>query len=190
MAAAYLVEAPEVGGTYLPDGVNAMVVYAEDAAAAKEICKAEYSGDSDDLWDDATVTELTAAADFDDWSFKVWVVEPDGSAIHASAEVSVGYDTADTLDELGAEMADALNATDNIGGASYTAGTLRVAQGSGNDDLGDKKVLVELLPPSGYKHQSHLIGTVTDEGSATADLSVVLNNSKAVPQVISKLRKA
>lgn len=187
---AFLVEGPNVGGTYLPDGVTAMVVFAENSDGAKEICKAEYSGDSDQYWAAATVTQLVEDADFEGWTFEVDVVEPDGSAILASGAVQSTYDTADSLNELGELMATALNENDNIGGASWSSPTLRVAQGSGNDDLGDKKVLVRLYPPDADAHQSHLIGTVTDEGSSTADLSVALEVDAARPQVLGKFRRA
>jgi hypothetical protein len=78
-------------------------------------------------------------------------------------------------------METALNATSGISGAAYTAGTntLVIAAGSGTDDLGDLTVTVEFLAPSTVAGADAapipgFVGTITDGGSATDDLSVVL----------------
>lgn len=188
--AMFLVELPDtsVGQRF----ADAMVVSAEDADDAKAIAKSEFDGDQSAGWDAATVTAL-ADKDLDDaaslvgWKLRVRILDSDPVI---DLEV-VGDATDDTIDELAALMVTALNATSIISGAAYTPNTLTIAEGSGTDDLGDKKVEVEMVPPnSGGVPIPGLVGTITDEGSATDDLTVVFpTDTTVVPQVFRTFRR-
>jgi hypothetical protein len=115
---AYLVTRPagSAAGPF-PDGANAMVVFATDAADAKAICKAQYSFDADAAWTGATVTEVVAAADMAGFTLEVTV-----RTATPKHFVVTGVAT-DTLDTLGAAMAALLNADADLASVTYTTGT-------------------------------------------------------------------
>lgn len=191
---AYLVTLnPEISGHTLVEGVNAMVVFAEDTDAAKEICAAKYDFDGDAWADDTTVTAIAQDADFEDWTFSVSVLNGLGAEADESGTVTVtGDDTTNTIDEIAAALVTALNGLTGISGAAYnaTSNTLTIASGGGGDDLGDQTVLVEITPPNGKSTIPSLVGTVTHEGAATDALSVVLPADDAViPTVLAGVKQ-
>ena len=172
------------------NGVNAVLVSAEDATEAKSVAAAATKpGVATAAWANATVTEITApTTGLEGFRLRIWVLDPSDDSVVAYTE-STGAAAAD-MDALGALAQTALNATASITGALYTAGTntLVIAAGTGTDDLGDHKVLVKLLPPTSWalpdvELPGH-IGTITDEGVSTADLSVVFNDI-ATPGLIA-----
>lgn len=73
--------------------------------------------------------------------------------------------------------------------ALYTAGTntLIVAAGSGVDDLGDLTMSVEAFLPNAKRSLAALVGTVTDGGASTDDLTVVFEDETAIPAIMSEL---
>ena len=173
---AYLVELDDGARFTLPQGADKMIVFAEDAADAKAFAKAQFTGDSNAAWDGATVTEIAAAADLEGFRLRIVIADAD-----PVVDVTVTGASSATVDAIGALMETALNATSGISGAAYTAGTntLVIAAGSGTDDLGDLTVTVEFLAPSTVAGADAapipgFVGTITDGGSATDDLSVVL----------------
>ena len=67
---------------------------------------------------------------------------------------------------------------------------LIVAVGSGGDDLGDKKITVDLLPPGAdsVPIPSGVV-SVTDEGASTDDLSATLAaDGFVIPQVMAQTK--
>lgn len=73
--------------------------------------------------------------------------------------------------------------------ASYSTPTLTAAVGSGDDDLGDKSLVLKVTPPGGEAaSMAGLVGAVTDEGLATADLTVALVNPTAVPKLLKLIK--
>lgn len=155
--------------------VDSCAVFAENATAAKEICKARFDGDAGAAWDAATAVEIAAApigtaTNMLGWTLRVGVLDSD-----PVLDVSVlGAGTDDTIDELAALMVIALNATSIIANASYTAQTLTIAAIA--DALGDKQVIVEIIPPAathpGQDPQTDQIVAIVDEGIAAAALTV------------------
>ena len=97
-----------------------------------------------------------------------------------------------TFQSMAAAAVGLLNATTPISGAAIDFGAgsaplLTVASGSGGDDLGDKAIVVEILRNSTVAIPS-LVGTITDEGSATDVLSAQLAASPVIPNVLASLK--
>ena len=87
----------------------------------------------------------------------------------------------DTVDDIGAALAAALPTT-----ASYLSPTLTAADGAA-DGLGDKVLKVTATPPGAANPYAAAVGTITHEGAASADLSVVLDVPTAIPVVMREL---
>ena len=87
MAAAYVVTVPASIVHTSVNGHNAVVVYAATSADAIAMAKAQYDGDNDAAWTNATVTEL-AAGDLSEYALRIRVLaataDPDADP---SAEV-------------------------------------------------------------------------------------------------------
>lgn len=182
---AYLVTPGNQSGVTLHEGANACVVFAADATAAKEVCQARFPGASGIWSTGATVTEIVADADFNGWTFEVEL----DSGTTPSKVSFVGDATDNLIDEIGAKLVTALNATSNIAGASYnsTSNTLTVAQTT--DNLGDKSVYVNIIPPGGDSSIASLVGTITHEGAVGAALTVVLPGDAAVIPIVAGVFK-
>lgn len=167
-----------------------LVVQAESAADAKVMAASYFDGDGS--WADATATALTAttldtAGSMTGW---VWTIKITGAAGQSvdPIEVSVTGDSDDDLDDIAGKLVTALNATE-IDNAAYAAPNLTVASGSGGDDLGDAQVEVVVNPPSGNTIadlSSLLVASITDEGLASAALTVALvADTEAAPKVLA-----
>lgn len=186
---AYLVTLDrEKGGHTLPEGADAMAVFAADATAAKEICAAKYDGDGAAWATDGTATQIVADADFNGWTFKVSVLDGLGAGSdEPGTATAVGDATDNTIDEIAALLVIALNALTGIANASYnsTTNVLTVATGGGGDDLGDQTVVVEITPPNGKSSVPSLVGTITHEGTATDALTVGLPADDAVIPIVA-----
>ena len=182
----------EKSGHTLPNGADAVVCFAADATAAKQVAAAYFDSEGA-LWtsSDSTVTEIIADADFDGWTFKVRVCGGLGAGQDEPGEVVVVGDSTDnTIDEIAALIVTGLNALTGIAAASYnsTSNVLTVAETT--DGLGDQKVEVDIIPPNGYSSVAALVGTITDEGSAGAALTVQLPTDAAViPLVAATLKQ-
>lgn len=179
------------GGRTLPDGADAMVIFAADATQAKQMAAAKYDGDGSSWASNSTATEIAVAADWAGWTFKVTILGGFGSGGADSASVTVLADaTTNTMDEVGAALATALNALDGIAGAAYTAvsNTLKIAETT--DALGDQQVVVTITPPNGKSGIASLVGTIVDGGAEADVLSVVLPADNAVvPKTYSAVRQ-
>jgi len=91
--------------------------------------------------------------------------------------------TTNTMDEIGAALATALNALPLIANAAYntTSNTLTIAGTA--DALGDKQVEVYITPPLGKSSVAALVGTIVDGGASGDALSVILPADAAVVPV-------
>ena len=150
---AFLLTLPDTARFTLPKGATDLVVFAADVSQARDVAKAEFTGDSNAAWDAATVTEIVAASNFADYRLRVAVLDsspavdvkavPDGIAVTAGAIGSggTGYAANDVV-TLG-------------GGTSSRAATFRVTSESGGVVDG-----IELVDPGEY--------TVAPPGSAQA----------------------
>lgn len=203
--ALFLVQMAPGGHTTLKNGIDTMVVSADDATDAKAIAKTHLTGDaSDAAWQAATVTALAdvdvADADaLNGWTFRVLVEDPSDNSVVADVTVTGVTTSLDTLDEIGTALATGLNlsAIDNAGYVGATQ-TLTVATGGGGDDLGDHRVTVEVKPPvvvdangnqtNDPQHIASFVASVTDEGLSTDALTVVFDaDTKIVPTVLAAL---
>lgn len=179
-------------GHQLRGGGDAMVVFAANATAAMEICAAKYPSDGLAWLNDATATEIEAAADFNGWTLRILIQSGLGAGGDEHGEfVVTGTATDNTIDEIAALMVTALNAHADIAGAAYnaTSNTLTIAQTT--DGLGDQTVEVSLTPPGGESEIPSLIGTITDGGVAGDALTVVLPaDAVEIPVVLAVVQQA
>lgn len=162
---------------------RAAVVYADNATDARELLEALYSGDSDALWANSTATAMAAAANMLGWGMRVIVRDNVTLAIVADCSVTnTGSD--DTIDELGALMVIALNATAAIAGAAYSSNVLKVAETT--DGLGDN--IVEAYIYSTYSTAVPIpgfVGVITDGGASSDALTVaVCADAYTIPNVV------
>ena len=176
-----------------------VVVSAETASDAKDICKTLHEGDGGDAgWDTATVTTLSditfaTALAMVGWRFNI-IIRDTVNALVADITVT-GDATDDTLDEIGTALAVALNLNASIANAGYTAGTqtLVVAEGT-SDALGDHSVVVKVMAPivsspegvqtSSDSNVGAFVSSITDEGSGSADLTLVFNADTTILPVV------
>lgn len=188
---AYLLKLSSNAQFSLPDGANAAVVFANSEADARSIAEAQYTGDSNTAWEEAAITEIVEGADLEGFRLRVAVL--DSSPV---VDVMVTGGSGDTIDDIGDAMVVALNETSVIAGAAYAGSTqiLTIADGA-TDGLGDKKVVVQMLPPSTLEGADKapiagFVGEITDEGASTDDLSVVLGSDDvAVPLLYAMVKQ-
>lgn len=168
----------------LVDGADAQVVFAADATTAIQMASAKYDGDGQSWLAEATATALAAATDWIGWAFRIQVTgTPVDVTVNATGAAS------DTMDEIGALLATALNAT-QIDNASYNASTNTLTVASAADNLGNRKVQVTITPPNGKSGVPALVGTIVDGGVAAAALTVILPLDAAViPSVCTPLKQ-
>lgn len=171
----YHVALPETAKSLIQNGKDKCIVSAESSAEAILAAKAYMNLPSDEAWAAATVTALAHVTDLEGWRVNINIADTSGDTVE---DVTVTATSGDGFDEIGALLVTALNATDSISGAAYSTPTLTVAAGSGTDNLGDHTVTCTFLPPTTWDDPtiefSSIFSTITHEGLATADLSVVL----------------
>lgn len=178
---AYLVSLPldKSGQTLHCDGIapfNALLLWANDEAQAKALAGAYAKAPA--LWDTATATEIAAQATYEGWRFRI--------TVGTSIDVTVTADSDDTMDDIGAKLVTALNAT-AINGAAYTAGsnTLKIVETT--DNLGAAAIGVYVMAPLGrFGEADHNFtsfwSSLTAPGAAGIARSVVLNEvARPVP---------
>lgn len=176
---------------------DAMLVSASNSADALVAASSRFGGDSD--WASGTATQLSDVAlnganALVGWTFRVIVSTLATGAVVADVTVT-GDATTDTLDEVGAALVVALNATTPISAATYTGATQTLVVAAIADGLGDKHVRLEILPPvvtapygqvNKPLHHSGLVTSITHLGIAAADLTVVfVADTIVVPRVLA-----
>ena len=188
---AYLVTLSQnVGGRTLSAGGDAMVVFAADATAAKQICSAKYDGDGNAWTSDSTVTEIVQDADFNGWTFRIDILDGLGAGGDEPGTVSVTGDATDnTIDEVAALLVTALNALTGIANASYNGTTNTLTVAGAADGLGDQTIQVSITPPDGKSSVASLVGTITDGGASGDAITVVLPADAAVIPIVTKVLK-
>lgn len=176
MAAAYIVTLPLTeGGKTLRHDTNMVVVYADDADAAKAAAAAVFGGDA--AWSGATATAI-AVGDYDGWTLRIRLADPDkgpSDPDYYVVDVSVvGTSTDNTIDELAALAVTALNATTPLAGAAYNSTTQVLTVAETTDVLGDHILSVEFTHPNYELPIAALVGTIVDEGAGSAAVTVTL----------------
>ena len=185
MAGAYLVTLPLLGGMNLNNGNDSVVVYADTAAQARSLASAAMGSDVPAAaWAAATVTEIVVNTELEGWTFTINLSDP----VTPFTEISVSYTAtnAQVIDDVGAALATALNAT-VINGATYTSGTNTLLVVAIADGMGDWVIDLIAKPPAtvtgtslvgfeaGTPGISGFFGAITAAGVAGADRSTVLN---------------
>jgi hypothetical protein len=157
-------------------GADACVVVAHNAADARAVAKAQFTGVSPGAWDSADCMEIVEPSDCEGFTM-VCAVADDGETV---AEVTVTGKASDDLDSLGVKCAKALNDCEAIQGAAYNNNehVLTVASAAGGDDLGHCKVYCVVLPAGvtagGVPGIPGCVKAVVDQGQSVDSLTVVL----------------
>lgn len=172
---AFLVTLPINGRFTLPSRVTDIVVFAADAADARVVAQAQFSGDSDAAWAAATATEIVAGADFSDAAFDLRLSVLDSTpVIDVVAEGGVSGVTAVALGDGGTAtyiIDDILTA---VGGTFTRAATFRVLTVSTGVIL-----TVELVDPGEYTVDPSLIdNAVTGGGGSGALLDLTMGTDE------------
>ena len=183
-------------GHQLMHGADAMAVFAASETIAKQMAAAKYPMDGAAWINDGTATEIVAGTNWLGWTFKVRVLGglAEGAGVEAdgAAEVSLTATGAaqDTMDEIGALLATALNALPTIANAAYNSTTNTLTVAGAADGLGDQQIEVDIIPPGGESSIAGLVGTIVDGGASGDALTVVLPADAAViPSVASVLKQ-
>jgi len=168
-------------------GANSILVFADSDTQAKEMAASYFDGDGG-IWSGADATEMTSAADWEGWTFKLTILMRDADKADKVFSYT-GTSTNDTIDEIAAQLVTLANADADIAGAAYTAATNTLKVAETTDGLGAKELVVEIIPPGGYSSVASLVGTIVDKGEAAAVLSVVLPADADVPpKVLSAVK--
>lgn len=185
---AYLVKLDPAssGSVVLENGHNGIVVEAADVAEAREMAESAFGADAA-YWAGATVTAIVADPDFEDWTFHIRVSPPVGAPVIDVSYVGVA---ADDLDEVGAALELACEASPLIVASTYTAATQLLEIAAIGDAIGDHTVEMFVIPPAG-----HMPGITTmeaskvHEGIAAAVLSVTfVADTPSIPFITGKVR--
>lgn len=192
MAGAYLVSiGGQVEGRTLRNGVDSVVVYANDATNAKAIAEASFGYVAPAVWAAATATLVAGGADLTGWNFRVRVIKvSDGTT---TVDVTYTGVTSDTFDLVGAALVTALNATAPIAGAAYNSSTQVLKVAETTDNLGDHQLVYTFSPP-GANQNVHIPGFVTahvDLGASGDALTLTLAaDGYTIPAVIAKVARS
>jgi len=185
----FYVPLPATAKTSLVEGKDALIVSAESSAEAVFAARAYLHLPSDAAWTASTPVELAHSTDLEGWRLRILIVNPATSAV--VEDVTVTATAGHGTNDIGALMQTALNATSSISAAAFSTPNLVIAAGSGADDLGDMAVTVSFLPPATWSDPTidfpEFWNTVVDEGSSSADLSVVLVVAVVAPTVMYQL---
>jgi hypothetical protein len=173
----YHIALPANAKIQLKEGHDQLIVVADSVDDAKQVAKAYMGIPSDAAWASATVTAITEGTDLENWRARVTVKNTGGTVVE---RVTVTAASGDDFDDIGGDLATALNATASIAGAAYATPNLTVA-GAG-DSLGDHTIETAFLPPATWDDPEiilgSLFGTKTHEGAAGSALAVVMNSVK------------
>lgn len=187
--AIYLLERAFTPGSGSYASVTRMLVNATDAADARALAKGYSGSDSKNFWNatDVTVTVIAAPADYEGVVAEIDVVSPEGVIVES---VSVTAVATDDMDDIGGDLATALNATASIANAAYDAGTSVLTVAGAGDALGDHQVVVRFLPPTGnggdrLQTTAAHVTSITDEGAEGDALTVTLNEAAVAPRVFA-----
>lgn len=193
---AYIVniDSTNTGATLL-DGIDGMVIFAQDATDATRAARSAYGGDSDLLWSSVTPIAPTESNDYEGWRLKITI---SGAAAQTVPEISVTATGAsgDDMDDIATLAVTALNNTSDIAGAAYATASNTLTIAAISDGIGDATVTVEFLPPLDSTKFldpnisfSNYVATITHKGIAGATLITTLWGIVA-PDVIVKYKQA
>lgn len=186
MAAAYFVYLPTHLIKVLQNGVDAVVVYANDATDAKAMAKAAMGADANALWDQATATAIAAASNALGFRFTVKETYPNG-VVGRTADITATGAGQDTIDEIGAALATALG-----GGAAYDTSSNVLTLTASANGAGDRTIEVACYPPTTVGQDAPIpgfFGTITHRGASSAALSVALcADAFVVPNLIGRCK--
>lgn len=182
----YKAELPSgLPGLTLKNGTNVLIIEAQDATDAAALVQGHALAQDDQLWANATITELTAAADMSP------VVNPDtGQTNRYVATITIAGGTVnatfahtavagETLSDVMDAMVILLNADATIANAAWASPTLTIS--SIADGIGDHAVTSSFT--YGGVDIPSLFGAITDEGIAGAVLEQAVSAGVIAPSI-------
>lgn len=174
--AAYLIRLNRASsGLQLVADADAMVLFAPNDDAARQMAAAKYPGDGLAWLTDSTLTILDPVSYWDGWTLRVFICGGFGEDGTESAEFSVTAPAADTtMSDLTALMLAAINAHPDITGASFDDFTKVLTVAGESDNLGDQTMEVSMTPPNGEQSVPAIMGEIVHQGSPGDALTVVL----------------
>lgn len=194
---AYKVVLPEGAYTVL-DGNNSMIVFAGNADDAKAAANAHSDADGAP-WLSATATEITEPANFDGLRVTITITADEDN--NFEEDVVVTYDVpegaaTDTVDEIGAAIVVAMNATDELSGVTYTGGsdTITIVEGN-NCGLSDITATVQIVGGDGFSYydvtsMALTVGAVGGDASSDRTIVITALGSGVRPSVVTGFHSA
>jgi hypothetical protein len=179
----------DIVGNSRVDEVKSMIVEADSLAIAKALAEAQFDGDSP--WSSGAEI-VTASSDLTGWSYKIRIGNTEAGYLSAKSgapvvEVEyVGIEN-DTVDDVGAALVTALNASSLIAGAAYNTSSNVLTIAETTDVLGDRTVEVLVTPPGGKSQMSAMTSTLVHAGLSSAALKVTLVAPTKIPKVLSEI---
>jgi hypothetical protein len=180
--AKYLLESVNVAHR---NGIKAVIVEADSSAIAKEVAGAMF--DADDDWAGSTATDLATAfaTTLVGYTYRITIgPKPAQSPAQYANLLTVEHvATAQTADQIGDALVILLNATEPIAGAAYNSSTNVLTIAETTDELGDRTIKVDILPPGGALSVNSLRSSLTHQGAEGAALKCTLVQPTAMPRV-------
>jgi hypothetical protein len=159
------------------DKVTLLVAEGPNEATVRDIANSRVAGDSS--WDDAEIEEVVSAWDYAGLKISVSV----GGQHIAEYTAGVG----DTMDDIGSAFPDLINGNGGIENASWSSGTLTVADV--DDEKGDLSLEVFVLLPGTEEVSSNpegsIVGDIVDKGIVESALTVELLDV-GLPRIIER----
>ena len=194
---AYKVVLPEGAYTVL-DGNNSMIVFAGNATDAKAAADAHSDADGAP-WLQATATELEENAVLAGLRVIITIAADDDN--NFEEDVVITYDvpegaTTDTVDEIGAAIVVVMNATAELAGVTYTAGSdLITIVEANNCGLSDITATVSLLGGDGLTYidvtsMALTVSAVGVDASSDRTITITALGSGVRPSVVTGFHTA
>lgn len=184
---AYFVTLNDRGGRSLRRGADGMIVFASTGPIAVQMAQTYFDGDGAS-WSEAAATEIAVGASWEGWTFNVAIVGADGEPTLAVSYTGTAGNN--TIDLIAAQLVILLNALSAIAAASYNSTSNTLTAAGAADNLGDRELKVEIIPPNGYAPVPQLVGAIVHLGVVAAALTVILPTDAAViPKVLTPVKQ-
>lgn len=191
----YALTGPITSGHTIIRGAKNAIVHAPSEAVAKRIAGYHVAGMNPRYYEDATENMGASAAvvqkatNWLGWTLKAKIVDTNGAILAEASVLAAGSN--DTIDEIAAAFVTAINATAAVSNAAYNSSTNVLSVAGASDNLGAKRLFVDMIPPGKTKAVNSMLGSITHQGSAGAALTVALPaDNYAIPAVIAKFKAA
>lgn len=185
----YALTGPTTSGHTIIRGAKNAIVHAPSEAVAKRIAGYHVAGMNPAYYEDssAVAAVVQKATNWLGWTLYAKIVDTNGAILAEASVLAAGSN--DTIDEIAAAFVTAINATAAVSNASYNSSTNVLSVAGTSDNLGAKRLFVNMIPPGKTKAVNNVLGSITHQGSANAALTVALPaDNYAIPAVVAKFK--